>query len=134
MEESIERIKLIAESVPVVVVGGGSMLFPDKVHGASEVIRPPHHDVANAIGAAIARVSGMVDRVYSYEAVPRESAIEQATAMARDRAIAAGASADSVEVLEIEEVPLAYMPGNAARIKVKAAGVLQLSNSYCQQI
>ena len=32
---------------------------------------------------------------------------------------------DLLEVVEIEEVPLAYLPGNAVRIKVKAAGRLE---------
>ncbi|MEX1406266.1 hypothetical protein, partial [Hydrogenibacillus schlegelii] len=42
--------------------------------------------------------------------------------MAIDEAVRAGADPDTVEVIEVEEVPLAYLPGNAVRIKVKAAG------------
>ena len=32
---------------------------------------------------------------------------------------------DRVEILDLEEVPLAYLPGNAVRIKVKALGSLK---------
>ena len=39
----------------------------------------------------------------------------------RDRA---GAVRDSVEIIEAEDVPLAYYPGNTCRVKVKAAGDL----------
>ena len=43
---------------------------------------------------------------------------------ATDRAVEAGAAADSVEIVEVEEVPLAYLPSNATRIRVKAVGDL----------
>jgi hypothetical protein len=31
-----------------------------------------------------------------------------------------------VEIVEVEEIPLAYLPGNAVRIRVKAVGALAL--------
>ncbi len=125
LEECMDRIKITADAVPVVVVGGGSILFPDRAEGASEVVRPPHFEVANALGVAIAQVSGMTDRVYSLEGRTREQALQEATRGARERAIAAGAVPESVEILDVEEIPLAYLPGNAVRIKVKAAGSLE---------
>lgn len=124
LEETIDRIKISAEVVPVVVVGGGSILFPDKIEGISEVVRPPHFEVANALGVAIAQVSGMLDRVFSLEGRTREQVLEEAKHTAWERAIAAGATPDSVEILDVEEIPLAYLPGNAVRIRVKAAGSL----------
>ncbi|OLE57556.1 MAG: hydantoinase subunit beta [Chloroflexi bacterium 13_1_20CM_2_59_7] len=127
LEESIDRVKLTADPMPVVVVGGGSILFPGRIAGVSEVIRPPHYEVANALGVAIAQVSGMLDRVFSMEVMTRQQALEEATRTARERAIIAGADPASVEILEIEEIPLAYLPGNAVRIKVKAAGALRHS-------
>jgi hypothetical protein len=39
--------------VAVVVVGGGAPLVGGHLRGASSVVRPPHADVANAVGAAI---------------------------------------------------------------------------------
>lgn len=45
-----------AEAVPVIVVGGGAGLCGDALDGASQIIRPPHADVANAVGAAIPQV------------------------------------------------------------------------------
>ena len=41
-----------------------------------------------------------------------------------ERAIAAGAYQDSVKIVDVEDVPLAYLPGNATRIRVKAVGDL----------
>lgn len=43
--------------MPVIVVGGGAGLCSDALDGASRVIRPPHADVANAVGAAIPQVA-----------------------------------------------------------------------------
>ena len=54
LADAIDRIKTARGEAPLVVVGGGGPLVPDRVPGISEVVRPPNHDVANAIGAAIA--------------------------------------------------------------------------------
>jgi len=126
LEDYIDRVKLSAGPVPVVAVGGGNILFPDTLRGVSEIIRPEQAGVANAIGVAIAQVSGTVDSVFSLEKLSRTEALDQATALAYERAIAAGAAPDGVEVLDLEEVPLAYLPGNAVRIKVKAVGSLRM--------
>jgi len=43
---------------------------------------------------------------------------------ATKKAIAAGAKPDSIEILDQEDVPLAYLPGNATRIRLKVVGDL----------
>jgi N-methylhydantoinase A/oxoprolinase/acetone carboxylase beta subunit len=126
LEDSIDRVKLSADPVPVVAVGGGSILFPDQLRGVSEIIRPPHYEVANALGVAIAQVSGTIDRVFALDTMSRTQALDEAARLARDRACAAGADPATVEILDLEEIPLAYLPGNAVRIKAKAAGALRL--------
>ncbi len=124
--EAIDRMKTSAGAVPVVVVGGGSVLLGDELEGATEVVRPEHFGVANAIGAAIAQVGGEVDAVFSLAETPREQVLEQAKADATERAVAAGALAESVRIVDVEEVGLAYLPGNAVRVKVKAVGDLEI--------
>jgi N-methylhydantoinase A/oxoprolinase/acetone carboxylase beta subunit len=109
---------------PLIVVGGGSVLVPERLAGVSEVIRPQHHDVANAIGAAIAAVSGQIDRIYHLGAGGRLDAVDQAKNEARDEAIRAGADSKTVEIVDLEEVPLAYLTTPAVRIRAKAAGPL----------
>jgi hypothetical protein len=44
-----------------------------------------------------------------------------------DKAVAAGAEPHSVQIVDVDEVPLAYLPGNATRIRIKAVGDLLLS-------
>lgn len=125
VEEAVDRMKTRAGDVPAILVGGGSILLPDRLEGVSVVDRPEHHEVANAVGAAIAQVSGTVDRIYALENRSRESVLAEAREAAYAEAVRAGADPETVEVIEVEEVPLAYLPGNAVRVKVKAAGQLR---------
>ncbi len=121
---AVDRMKTSATAVPVIVVGGGSILVTGEIEGASEILKPENFSVANAIGAAIAQVGGECDKIFSLAELSREEALEQAKQEASDRAVNAGASADSIEIVDVEEVPLAYLPGNATRIMVKAVGDL----------
>ncbi len=124
VEDAIDRVKLSYEDVPVVLVGGGSVLLGDSLSGASRVLRPEHAGVANAIGAAIAQVGGQAERVYSLENFGRDQAIADCSAAAVSRAAAAGADPSTIEVVEIDEVPLTYVPSNATLVRVKAVGNL----------
>ena len=92
----------------------------------SELTIPAQAGVANAIGAAIAQVSGEVDRIFSYEKLGRAAAMEQARAEAIEDAVRAGASPPSVTIVDVEELPLQYLPGGAVRVRVKAVGDLAL--------
>ncbi|MDG2114332.1 MAG: hydantoinase/oxoprolinase family protein, partial [Actinomycetota bacterium] len=127
LAEIVEQMKTSAEPVPVVVVGGGGVLVDDELEGASTTIRPDNFAVANAIGAAIAQVGAETDHVYSLAGMTRDDAVDQAKQAATDRAIAAGAEPSSVEIVDADEIPLAYLPSNAIRIRVKAVGDLSHS-------
>jgi hypothetical protein len=67
-----------------------------------------------------------VDRIFSLEKKSRDETLEQAKQEAVDKAVAAGANRDTVHVVDVEEVPLSYLPSSATRIRVKAVGELQL--------
>ena len=125
----VDRMKTTAEAIPVVVVGGGSVLLQEELPGASRLVRPDHFAVANAIGAAIAQVGGEIDRVVSLEGLSRDAALESAKEDAIAKAVAAGADESSVHVVDVEEVPLAYLPSNAVRFRVKAVGDLSLTET-----
>ncbi|MGE3666145.1 MAG: hydantoinase/oxoprolinase N-terminal domain-containing protein [Steroidobacteraceae bacterium] len=127
--EGVDRMKTSAAPLPLVLVGGGSILIRDTIPGVSDVLVPHHADVANAIGASIAQISGEVDKVFNYDDSGREAALESAKGEARQRAIDAGAAADTLQVLDLEELPLAYMPGGAVRIRVKVSGELALAGA-----
>ena len=124
--DGIDRMKTSAEAVPLVLVGGGAVLIRHDIPGVSEVVVPPGASVANAVGASIAQTSGEVDRVFSYEQLGRDSAVAAAIAEAKSAAITAGATAGSLNVVEVEVLPLAYVPGQAVRLRVKVSGDLDL--------
>jgi hypothetical protein len=86
----------------------------------SEVVHVRHQAVANAVGAAIAQVSGEVDQIF--QNLTREVAIAEAGRLAEQRAIAGGAAAGSLQVVEVEDLPLAYLPGNSLRVRVRVVG------------
>ncbi len=119
-------MKTSAEPMPVILVGGGAILVSRGLPSASEVVHPPHSSVANAIGAAVAQVGGEVDRVFAVEGQSRDAVLDIAKREACERAVAAGADKSSVKIVEVEDVPLAYLPGNATRIRAKAVGDLSL--------
>lgn len=125
LEGAVERCRTSSDPLPIVAVGGGSILVPPVVAGL-KVVQPPHFACANAVGAAIAQVSGEVDRVYALESVTRDQALAIAEADAREKAIAAGAVPASLVVVEREDVPLAYLQGNATRVRVKVIGDMRL--------
>ncbi|HEY0576242.1 MAG TPA: hydantoinase/oxoprolinase family protein [Pseudonocardia sp.] len=125
----VDRMRISADPLPVVAVGGGSVLLPDKFPGLGEVHRPEHFAVANAIGAAIAQVGGEVDRVFAIEPGRRDAAVDEARQEAVDRAVVAGADPSTVSIVDFDEVPIPYLPGNATRIRCKAVGDLRLEPS-----
>ena len=123
LEDTIDRMKTEAGPVPLIAVGGGAFLVPDRLLGVSQVIRVPYGDCANAVGAAIAQVSGETDQVY--REMTRAAAIAAAEAQAVERAVAAGAERAGLQTVEIEDMPLAYLPGNALRVRVRVAGPMR---------
>lgn len=124
VEDTVDRVKFNSDDVPVVLVGGGSILIGDVLEGATEVIRPENAAVANAVGSAIAQVGGQVERVFSLDRMGRQEARNFARNEAIAKAVAAGADPNTVELVEIDEVPLTYLPSNVTRIRAKASGDL----------
>lgn len=119
-EEAIDRMKTEAGDVPLIAVGGGAFLIPDRLPGVSQVIHVQHGDCANAVGAAIAQVSGECDQIF--KDMSRAEALSAAQAIANDRAAAAGAARDTLKTIESEDMPLAYLPGNSVRVRVRVVG------------
>ena len=125
-DEAIDRAKTSAEPLPVILVGGGAILISRDLPAASAIVNPEHAPVANAIGAAIAQVGGEVDRVFSLEGLSRDDALDEAKREATGKAVAAGADPETTHIVDVEEVPLAYLPSSATRIRVKAVGDLSM--------
>ena len=124
IEAAVERMSLGRAGQPLVVVGGGGFLVPDRVLGASDVIHPHRGDVANAVGAAIALAGGRADQLCDH--LDRAAAIESASRIAIERAIQAGADPRLVEIVDVTETPLSYSTSATLRVSIKAAGPLAI--------
>ena len=124
VEDAIDAMKVSNTDSDVILVGGGSIILPETIGGAASVLKPAHFGCANAIGSAISKVSGMYEKLMNYDELPREQSLEKAKKEAIELAVAAGAVRKTVEIIEMEDVPLAYYPGNTNRVKIKAAGDL----------
>ena len=124
VEDAIDVMKVSSDDIDVVLVGGGAIVLPHELAGTAEVDAPEHAGCANAIGSAISKVSGTYEALVDYDVTPRDEALAIARAAAVDAAVEAGAVRDTVEIIDAEDVPLAYYPGHTNRVKVKAAGDL----------
>jgi N-methylhydantoinase A/oxoprolinase/acetone carboxylase beta subunit len=124
VEDHLDSMKTSSDDVDVILVGGGSILLPDKIRGARKLYKPGHFAVANAIGSAISKVSGVYEKLVSFDEIPREKALETGKQEAIELAVKAGAKPETVEIVDVEDVPLQYQPNNTNRVKVKAAGEL----------
>ena len=125
VEDSVDAMKVSNADVDLILVGGGSIILPKKISGAASVLKPEHFGCANAIGSAISKVSGTYEKLMNYDELPREQSLEKARNEAITLAVEAGAVRETVEIIEMEDVPLAYYPGNTNRVKIKAAGDLR---------
>ncbi|MDU1669817.1 MAG: hydantoinase/oxoprolinase family protein, partial [Bradyrhizobium sp.] len=101
-------------------------LVPERLSGISEIVRVDHGDCANAVGAAIAQVSGEADQVF--RDMTRDEAIAAARGIAEARAVQAGADRDALKMVDVEDMPIAYLPGNALRVRVRVAGAIAEPN------
>lgn len=124
VEEGIDSMKVSSADMDVVLVGGGSIIIPEDLAGTRTVSKPGYFGTANAIGSAISKVSGTYEQLINYDEIPRDQALEMAKAKAAELAVRSGAVSGTVEIIEVEDVPLAYYPGNTSRVKIKAAGDL----------
>jgi N-methylhydantoinase A/oxoprolinase/acetone carboxylase beta subunit len=102
LERVIDTMKTSKDDIPVLLVGGGAIIAPEQLSGASIVVKPKWCEVANAIGAATARVSGIVDTIESTETRTSTEVMEEVSRRAIRKAIENGAAAETVQVVEVD--------------------------------
>ncbi|WP_298334469.1 hydantoinase/oxoprolinase family protein [uncultured Erythrobacter sp.] len=124
LEDNIRLMKPDKQPLPVVLVGGGAILAPKDLSGASQLLSPENSGVANAIGASIALVGGEAEIFADFRKEAREVALERAKDQARGVAVSAGGAQGTIRVTEIEETPIPYMDNGVTRIRVKVVGDL----------
>ncbi|SPO07076.1 related to D-amino acid hydantoin hydrolase (hydantoinase) [Cephalotrichum gorgonifer] len=126
LESVVERMKVSSAPVHMLLVGGGAVLVTEDLSNVEKCIQPIHQGAANAVGAAIAKVSGDVDVVEFLAGRAEEDVVVEACATAIDLAVRKGAARDDVKIAEINKMPLQYTNSAAVRIQVRAVGRLQI--------
>lgn len=129
LERAVEDMKVSDLPVTLLLVGGGSIVQMDQLEGVAECIIPPHHDSANAVGAAIAKVAGEVDIIEILANRDEKTVLELAKRQAIEAAVARGADRADVKIVEIDKIPLQYVTNKATRLVIKAVGRLALPDA-----
>ncbi|KAJ3952841.1 hypothetical protein N0V92_010715 [Colletotrichum tropicale] len=124
LEGVIEQMKVSAAPVHVLLVGGGALLVTEDLNGVEKCIQPIHQGAANAVGAAIGKISGEVDVIEILEGRDEKAVVAATCQKAIDIAVQKGASADDVRIVEVNKMPLQYVDNGAMRIQVRAVGKL----------
>lgn len=116
-------MKTSPEDCDLLLVGGGSIIAPQTLKGVGNIMYvlytslghyrpyiffslPKHHEVANAVGAAIASVSGEVDTIEILEGRSISDVLENIKQRAVDRAVESGAQPGNVRVVDINVLPV----------------------------
>jgi hypothetical protein len=131
LERIIDTMKTSPDELTVLLVGGGAIIAPDALKGAKQVIKPQYSSVANAIGAAISRISGTIDIIVSTASKSTETLLAEVSDLAIAEAVKNGALRASITIAEAEELPLPYI-ANKSRFLVKAIGDFDFSLSLVE--
>src|SRR5699024_512563 len=111
LEVTIDQMKTTPDDIPALLVDGGATTMPKEgVTGTSEIINPDHFEVCGAIGATIAEIGAHAESVADLEVEDRKEAIANVIEIAKSNLEIAGGLKDTTEVIDIEEIPFAYMP------------------------
>lgn len=112
LEKIVDKVKTNPEDIPVLAVGGGSFIVPENLKGASAVIRPSYYNVANAIGAAMGKVSSEVHSIKYLpptDGISKENYLDQLKIQAIEKAISKGALRSSIKIVFESYDPIPYV-------------------------
>lgn len=121
LERVVDLVKTSPQDLDLILVGGGSIIAPDSMQGVNKIIRPPYFDVANAVGAAMSRISASVDIIQDTTSATIKEALQHASELAKEKVIEAGADPATTMITEQEALPLQYLD-HRVRTIVKAVG------------
>lgn len=127
LADGVDRMKTASGPVPIIAVGGGHFLIGQDLKGAGEIVGPPFAGVANAVGAAIAQVGAQIDRIVDYDRKSRDATLAEMKAHLATQVTASGGKRDSMEIVDIDETFLSYLPGRSAQVRMRAVADLELT-------
>ncbi|MBS3904168.1 MAG: hydantoinase/oxoprolinase family protein [Simkania sp.] len=111
------------KDLPVILVGGGSTILPTELLDRRYIV-PEHAQVANAYGAALAGVSGVVDTVVSLN--QQADVLKTLQEEAMEKAVVQGADKECLEIADLQIIPYHYVPDRMARVIITVTGKKQI--------
>lgn len=128
IEDLVDRTKIQKGDVDVLIVGGGASIIrtDEPLLGVRTVRKVDGGEVANAVGAAISRVSAVIDTVADTSHQSVKEAQEKVVKLAIEKAEGNGAKPGTVQVAEVTILPIQYVDAKA-RILVRAVGELDIT-------
>ncbi|MCJ1353393.1 MAG: hypothetical protein MMC33_003379 [Icmadophila ericetorum] len=127
LEGLVDEIKTKATPLPVALVGGGSILLHESLRGTTEILQNKLAPVANAIGAAVAKLSSTLDLIVPMEngrsSVEDQRILVKSIETATNDCVKKGARRDSVKVIMQDLLSLSYI-SNKVRVFVQVVGDL----------
>lgn len=124
-EDIVNSVKTQAGSLPIALVGGGTIICPHELDGGTNVVRSPFVSVANAVGAATAKISASVDTIYSTDnaasRVERDRLNELTKEAATEKCVKQGARLETIRTVERSVSEMAYISGKL-RVMVRVVG------------
>ncbi|KEF51868.1 uncharacterized protein A1O9_12206 [Exophiala aquamarina CBS 119918] len=130
IENGIDIMKTSDLPVVLLLVGGGSIILLDQIQNVAHCLQPAFSDVANAVGAAIAKISGDVDTIIVPGQTPYEEIKRNISQQAIEIAVQNGAQRNTVQVMEVDLIPLQYMTNGSLRAVAKAVGQLRWDSEF----
>lgn len=118
--EKLIQVMKAGKKHPVIFVGGGSALFSLDAKEQGYIF-PENFEIANAYGAALSEISGVVDRVVN----SRHSILKKMEEEAIEEAVKNGADRQFVRVINQTIIPYHYVPNSMARVVIRASGPLK---------
>ncbi|TDZ20560.1 putative D-/L-hydantoinase subunit A [Colletotrichum orbiculare MAFF 240422] len=118
LESAVDRAKLSPEPCTVILVGGGAVLCPRELAGVGRVVLPEHAGVANAVGAAIAKIYGSAETIVHGADVA--GGIAEVRKRAVENAVAKGGDEGFVTVLREEVAGVPYVE-NQTSVRIEVA-------------
>ncbi|KAJ5983899.1 DUF917-domain-containing protein [Penicillium waksmanii] len=127
IEDLVDRTKIQKGEVDVLIVGGGAPIIrtDEPLSGVRMVRTVKGGEVANAVGAAVSRVSGVIDTVIDTSNRTVKDAQEEVSELATKKAISNGARPDTIQIAEVTILPIQYVEAKA-RIVIRAVGELDV--------
>lgn len=119
IQKIISQIEGKESNLPIIVVGGGAILFQKSFSNKRFVI-PKYFDVANAYGAALAEISTTEDIIVSL--LDRKKVLNKIKQNSIKKTIINGADPKDVRIVDVKIIPYNYVPNSLARVIVTSIG------------